>query len=274
MGAGVELRLERVAHGGLVVARHDGKVVFVTGGLPGEAVRATITESGKRFDRAQVDRVLAASQHRVVPPCPIADECGGCDWQHASPEYQLQLKTAVVAEQLARLGGYTWTGSVQPVPPLLGWRTRMRYAVDAEGRVGMRASRSHDVVPLPAEGCLIAAPSAAAPKPSAPARGASEISVAVGDDAVSIAVDDQHVSGPMVLQQTVAGRRFEVAASGFWQVHPRAAELLSERVMAGLAPEPGERALDLYCGVGLFAGALVDAGCEVTGVEFSRDAVA
>lgn len=269
----MELQLERVAHGGFVVARHDGKVVFVTGGLPGERVRATVTEPGKRFDRAQVVEVLEPSQHRVEPPCPVAGQCGGCDWQHAAPEYQLDLKTAVVAEQLSRLGGYTWTGAVQAVEPLLGWRTRMRYAISDDGAVGMRAARSHQVVALPEQGCLIAAPGASAPGVELPA-GTSEVSVAIGDDAVSILADDKPVSGPATLEQKVAGRRFQVDASGFWQVHPHAAELLTQRVMEGLKPEPGERALDLYCGVGLFAGALVDAGCKVIGVEFSRDAVA
>lgn len=64
-----------------------------------------------------------------------------------------------------------------------------------------------------------------------------------------------------------------MAGDGFWQVHPAAADLLTEAVLEGLRPEPGETALDLYCGVGLFAGALVDRGCRVTGVESSRSAI-
>ena len=63
--------------------------------------------------------------------------------------------------------------------------------------------------------------------------------------------------------ELAAGRRWAVAADGFWQVHPAAADTLVEAVLAGLRPEPGERALDLYCGVGLFAGVLADAGCRV-----------
>ena len=67
-----EVELERVAHGGVVVGRADGKVVFVTGGLPGERVAVEITEQGKRFDRGRVVRVLRPSPGRVEPPCPIA----------------------------------------------------------------------------------------------------------------------------------------------------------------------------------------------------------
>ena len=64
-----------------------------------------------------------------------------------------------------------------------------------------------------------------------------------------------------------------MAADGFWQVHPAAADTLVAAVLDGLQPEAGERALDLYCGVGLFAGALADAGCRVWGLEASRTAV-
>ncbi|HSO68711.1 MAG TPA: TRAM domain-containing protein, partial [Arachnia sp.] len=106
----MELRLERVAHGGYVVGRAEGKVLFVTGGLPGERVVAEITETGKRFDRARVTQVLEPSDGRVEPPCPIAERCGGCDWQHADQPTQLKLKTAVVAEQLERLAGIDWNG--------------------------------------------------------------------------------------------------------------------------------------------------------------------
>ncbi len=63
-------------------------------------------------------------------------------------------------------------------------------------------------------------------------------------------------------------------AAGFWQVHPGAADALVAAVLDGLRPQPEERAFDLYCGVGLFAGALADAGCRVWGVEYSQSALA
>lgn len=268
-----EIHLERVAHGGFVVGRRGNKVVFVTGGLPGERALVEITSSTSRFDRGRVVQVLEAAPGRVEPPCPIANRCGGCDWQHAAPELQLDLKTAVVTEQLARLGGYEWTGRVQAVEPLVGWRTRMRYAVDGSGEVGMRARRSHDVVPLPAQGCLIAAPGPAREQLQAAARGAREVAVVVGDDSTTLLADGERVAGPPTVQQSVAGRRYMVGVRGFWQVHPQAADVLTRAVIDGIRPRQGEKALDLYCGAGLFAGALADAGCHVVGVELSREAV-
>lgn len=268
-----EMRLERVAHGGIVVGRLDGKVVFASGGLPGERVLVDITERGKRFDRGRVVEVLEPAPGRVEEPCPIAGRCGGCDWQHADAATQLELKRAVVAEQLQRLAGLEWRGAVEPVPGgLLGWRTRVRYAVDDDGTVGLRARRSHDVVALPPQGCLIAAPGPSLEELHEVAQPGVDLEVAVADRSVTL-VSGRRTHGPDPVHQKVLGRTYAVAATGFWQVHPAAAETLSRAVLDGLQPEPGERAMDLYCGVGLFAGALADAGCMVLGVEAGRGAV-
>ncbi|MCC2592829.1 class I SAM-dependent RNA methyltransferase [Tessaracoccus sp. OS52] len=269
----LELELERVAHGGFVVARADEKVVFVTGGLPGEFVRAEVVSRAKRFDRARVVEVLRPSPGRVVPPCPIAEECGGCDWQHASPELQLELKTAVVAEQLERLAGIAWDGSVQSVGSAVGSRTRMRYAVDEEGRVGLRGRRSHDVVALPEQGCLVAADGPRTAELRRLGAGRSELQVVNADGRLTVLADGRPVVGSRTVTQRVRGRDYRVSASGFWQVHPSAAELLTGAVLEGLGPRPGETALDLYCGVGPFAGALADRGCDVLGIELSREAI-
>lgn len=267
----VTLTLERVAHQGVVVGRCEGKVLFVSGGLPGERVRVEVTERGKSFDRGHVVEVLTASPGRVEPPCPVADRCGGCDWQHASAEMERDLKTAVVAEQLSRLAGIEWQGSVQEVSPLIGWRTRMRYAVE-DGRIGLRARRSHAVVELPDQGCLIAAPGPEVGELRARALNAGEqVEVVVSDDRTTVLVDGAGGQEPVI--QRVGERSYRLSASGFWQVHPQAAALLTERVIAGLAPRPGEHALDLYCGAGLFAGVLADRGCDVFGIELGHQAV-
>lgn len=269
----IEMNLEKVAHGGFVVGRADGKVVFVTGGLPGERVVVEVTDRGKTFDRGRVVEVLDPAPGRVEPPCPIAGECGGCDWQHADQQTQLDLKTAVVAEQLERLAGINWTGRVHPVPGgLTGWRTRVRYAVDDDGTVGFRARRSHEIVALPDQGCLIAAPGPDVAELGAAAEPYTDLEVTVADSSVTL-VSGRATQGPDPVRQRVLGRDYLVAARGFWQVHPEAADVLSRAVLDGLRPEQGERALDLYCGVGLFAGALAGEGCVVMGAEANRAAI-
>jgi tRNA/tmRNA/rRNA uracil-C5-methylase (TrmA/RlmC/RlmD family) len=262
------VRIGPIAHGGHWVARVDGRVLFVRHALEGELVDVVVTGLAKRHGFADAVAVAEPSPHRVPAPCPIAAMCGGCDFQHVEVAHQRELKRQVVAEQLRRLAGLAWEGSVESFDTDgLGWRRRMRYHRGSTGW-GLRAKGSHDVVRLPEQGCLIAAPPLARPG-----------EVRVGGDTLIGAVTAE---GPVwtlpgdevVVGERAAGRRWRVRADGFWQVHPDAPDVLVSAVLEGTSPRRGERALDLYCGVGLFSGALVDAGVRVTGVEGGKDAVA
>lgn len=258
-----------VAHGGHFVTRYEGQVIFVRGTDCGEVVDVRITEVTKRFARAEVTAVRQPSAHRVISPCPVSDRCGGCDFLHLDPAHSRELKRRVVAEQLAHLGGYEFPGDVENVDPApLGWRMRMRYVTDDQGQCGLRAYRSSDVVSLSAQGCLIAAPSIAH-GPRRPWTGSEVLAAETADGPVFGSGEDRDT----VVEQRLGDRVFQVTLDGFWQAHQRAPEVLTQAVIAGLEPRGGETAADLYGGVGLFAGALVDAGCQVVGVEGNRKAV-
>nr|WP_232827587.1 TRAM domain-containing protein [Jiangella endophytica] len=273
-----------VAHGGVCVARHEGRAVFVRHTLPGERVRIRITEGGTedRFWRADAVAVLTPSPARVEPPCPWSGpgRCGGCDWQHVLLPAQRSLKAAVVAEQLERLAGLRREVTVEPVACDAGgldWRTRVTYAVDGSGRAGLRAHRSHEVVPIDA--CRIAHPEVRAARVEDgewPGAASVEVVAANSGDR-QLLVDGEVVEGRGYVVEEAAGRRWRVSGGGFWQVHPGAADTLVNAVLDGVQARPGETALDLYCGVGLFAGALaplVGSTGTVVGVEGSRQAVA
>ena len=256
-------------------------MVFVRHALPGERVLARVTEQSKHFARADAVDVLAASAHRVVPPCPAARPggCGGCDWQHADAAYQREIKAAIVMEQLRRLAGIDRQVVVEALPgDGFGWRTRVRFSVDASGRAGFRRHRSHQVEAI--DRCPIAHPLVEA----AGVEGARWDAVSEVEVAVSVGTGERLVrtaagrGGAMrvreggALTEEAAGRSWRVSAGGFWQVHPFAADVLTDAVMTGLRPRDGERALDLYAGVGLFAGSLavaVGPSGYVTAVESS-----
>lgn len=261
------LEVGPVAHGGHFVARHDGRVIFVRHALSGELVDVRITEVNRRYARADAVAVHRPSEHRLPPPCPVAGRCGGCDFQHVSAEHSRELKRRVVAEQLAHLAGYEFTGSVQEVQPApLHWRTRMRYRLDDQGGPGLFAHRSGEVVALPEGGCRIAMPQIATPPRQSRA----------GGELIAIATPDGLFLGPddaAEVTERVGELNFRVAGDGFWQPHLAAAATLSAAVLDGLAPQPGELAFDLYCGVGLFSAALAAAGCRIWGVEGSAAAV-
>jgi tRNA/tmRNA/rRNA uracil-C5-methylase (TrmA/RlmC/RlmD family) len=242
-----------VAHGGHCIVRlpePESRVVFTRHCLPGERVVVEITEGndGDRFWRGDAVTVLAASPDRVPAPCPVAGPglCGGCDFQHAALPAQRNLKAAVVAEQLHRLAGLDVDVTVEAVPgdeEGLRWRTRMQWAYTPEGQRGLRAHRSRRVVPV--DDCLIADTDAREPTPG------------------------------LTVSETVLDREFLVEADGFWQVHPGAPSTLVTTVLAMLDPRPGERVLDLYSGVGLFArflGEAVGDGTRVVAIEADRAA--
>jgi tRNA/tmRNA/rRNA uracil-C5-methylase (TrmA/RlmC/RlmD family) len=340
-GESLELVVGDVAQGGWCVAREPGgRVVLVRHTLPGERVLARLTEVNARLARAEAIEVLAASPDRVSPPCPHAHPggCGGCDWQHASLSAQRRLKASVIAQQLRRIAGLDREVTVEPLPgddDGLGWRTRVRFAVRADGQAGLRRHRSHEIIDVGT--CPIAHPlvnevgvtggrwPGAESVAAVTSPGTSEQDVVVtparaphrrrpagrpaglaggsggrnsgGRDSGGRAGDRTawaaQVEGPVLvdggaaggltalrggpfLHRTAAGRTWRTSAGVFWQVHPAAADVLASLVLEILAPQPGDGALDLYCGAGLFAGVLAPAvgpSGVVIGIESDRAAV-
>ena len=280
----VELTVGEVANGGWCVARTDaGPVVFVRHALPGERVRAVITQTTSRFARADAAQILDASADRVPPPCPYARPggCGGCDWQHAALPAQRALKAAVIGQQLRRIAGIDRDVTVEPMPgdeTGLGWRTRVKFAVTRGGAAGLRRHRSHEVMEI-GDG-LIAHPlveTAAVTGRRWPGAASVEVAVAPGSGERALVVSGRKAAGhdPAHLRQRAAGRDWRVSATGFWQVHPAAADTLAAAVLDALRPRPGDVALDVYCGAGLFAGVLADAvGPSGTVIGIEADAAA
>ncbi|WP_433084603.1 class I SAM-dependent RNA methyltransferase [Dactylosporangium sp. CA-052675] len=279
----LELEVGAVAHGGFCVARHEGQAVFVRHALPGERVRAVVTERRKGFLRADAVEILLPSPDRVIPPCPFAGPgaCGGCDWQHASWDAQRRMKADVLAEQLTRLGGLSdlpdITVEALPGGPL-SWRTRVQYAVDGAGHAGFHRHRSSEV--LPVDRCRIAHPAIQAlpllERQWPPGSVIEAAASSTGETAVlTRGSRTGPPSGPVPkLRERAGGHEWTLDAGGFWQVHPRAVEAFTGTVVEQLAPEPAERAWDLYGGAGVFAAALAPHCGPVTVVESDHRAVA
>lgn len=258
VGKRFEVEIGPVAHGGHCVTRHEGRVVFVRHTLPGERVVAAVTEDrGGSFCRADAVSVLTPSPDRVEPSCPVAvpGGCGGCDWQHASWPAQRALKADVVAEQLRRLARVTFPVEVEELPGgPLRWRTRTRLTVDADGRPGFRAHRSHRVVPV--DDCPIAAYGTVDAVVDRTWPAGAELTVAVDAAATThIAVDGEEGSAAV---ERAARREFRVGSDGFWQAHPDAADVYAEVVSSWSGLGEGDAAWDLYAGVGVFAAVLAE----------------
>jgi 23S rRNA (uracil1939-C5)-methyltransferase len=278
----VALRPTAMAAGGEAVAREaSGRVVFVRGALPGEAVVARMVEERGRYARAVVDRVEEAAPGRVEPPCPyVAAGCGGCTWQHIVPAEQRALKRQIALDALARAGGVP--GAVVadgPELPTEGFRTTVRLAV-TDGRAGYRRLRSHEAVPVDA--CLVAHPALAPLIADARFPGADEVvlrcSAATGERLVRVIPED---AAPAVdlpadvvrdpdawLTEEVAGRPLRVSARSFFQTRADGAAVLVAAVAKAAGDLGPGTVVDAYAGVGLFSACLPVTG-RVVAVERS-----
>jgi 23S rRNA (uracil1939-C5)-methyltransferase len=270
----VELDVTGVAAGGDGLARPvDGPVVFVTGALPGERVRARVLERKRDYARAVVAEVLTPSPDRARPPCAgVADGCGGCDWQHVVPDAQRRLKAAVVADALRRQAGLDVPVGLGPDLPGTGYRTTLR-GLSRGGRFGFRRRHEHEVVPV--DPCVVAHPLLAELVAEgrfpdgevvlrAGARTGDRLVVVAGDGTQASLPAGVRVVGAAALaagerawyHEEAAGRRWRISARSFFQSRPDGADALVELVGDAVADALGDGLVDLYGGVGLFAGAL------------------
>ncbi len=297
IGRVVELEIDAIAHGGHCVGRHEGRVIFVRHTLPGERVRARITEGKEtsRYLRGDAIEVLRPAPGRVERRCAVAvpGGCGGCDFQHVDLPTQRELLAAVVREQLQRLAGIEYDVVVEPPDDGdgLGWRTRVEFAVDVHHRLGLRRHRSHDVIAV--DPCPIA--HRALDDFTQHAWDAERVEAVVSSNGERLAVvtkpagplprldligvvdaeQGKRVGGRTYVREQVRDREFRVTRGGFWQVHPAAAERLVDAVLTMAALASGERVADLYAGVGLFTAFLAEAvghGGLVYSVESSQRA--
>lgn len=274
----VELTITGMAAGGDGIARDDdGKVTFVRGALPGERVLVEITERRKDFDRGLTTAVVDAAPGRVDAACPhVARGCGGCAWQHVDPAAQRELKRGIVLDALRRIAHVDADVALGPELPATGYRTTVRLA---EGR-GFRGHASHDVVDV--DSCLVAHP-LLHDLLDVDYHHAREVTLRCGartgdrlvvTEPARIRIDvpdDVHVGPRSFLHEEVAGHRFRVSATSFFQARPDGADALVDLVRAAAHDAPDGRMVDAYGGVGLFAATLGREDVHV--VELSKSSM-
>ena len=279
--AALTLTPTTVVAGGDAMARDaDGRVVFVTGGLPGETVEVEITETKRDFRRAITVRVVEPSAHRQAPPCPrVLDGCGGCSWQHIDSDYQRQLKLGIVRDALRRTARLPDAEvRLAPALPTSAFRTSLRMAVDPNGRLAYRRESSHELVTV--DDCLVAHPGLIEMLRDGRFPIGSEVSLrisaATGERTVLVEAAEGGATSPVRvpegvrigpnarLTEVIAGARFSVSASSFFQTRSDGAEALVTAVRAALRGPIVGPWVDAYGGVGLFS---VTLGGRATLVE-------
>jgi 23S rRNA (uracil1939-C5)-methyltransferase len=275
------------------------QTLHVPGGIPGERVIVSVEElpprKGRRGrhkrplpPRVAITRVLERSPWRVAPPCPHFGVCGGCQLQHIDYARQLEIKREMVAGLLAREGGF----ADPPVLPTLAcavpwhYRNHMRFSVNREGQIGLTARGSRRLIPL--DNCPIAHESinralkilAETPQPR------PQVLVRCGANTGQLLL--QPAPAPQIrerlaaegfdvreesMEEALAGARFRIRPSSFFQTNTGQAEQMAALVTRGLDLGPDMTVADAYCGVGTFALLLAPYARRVIGIEESASAV-
>ncbi len=304
----IELTIEKLIPGGDGLARHEGKVVFIPGVLPEEKILAEIIESKKDFSRAELKEILKPSDQRQEPPCKVAGECGGCDWQHITYAEQLKQKIALTQDSLSRIGKITFPNleiiSGQP----FAYRNRIQIQENTEGQKGFLAKQSHRLIEI--ETCPIALPSlntyfqksALALQSSSPLQSPSDKPSPVKQKS-NRATKPWHTkekipafkripawahtqkSGPEFLIAGEAGslipgfsapilnKKIHFDLRCFFQSNLAMLEKLLPFILDDFKNSKLDLALDLYCGVGLFGAFLKDYFSKILAVEENRIAL-
>ena len=297
LGDEVELEVTKVAHGGISVARYDGRVVFVSDAIPGETVLARISDDSKpSFWRAETVAVLQPSEFRQEHVWAAAsvdrapeDRAGGAEFGHIVPAHQRELKRQVLTEALQRMAAVETDVRVEAIPGNVdgtGWRTRVRLHVAEDGTPGPYSARSHRVIPVTELPLATAEVSAVAPLHEkfegetvvdviAPSSGNPWVLTGGGRQHAGKTGSGKTGSGKtgagktgarkgdkkQTIVERVGERDFRVDVRGFWQVHSAAAETLTRAVQEVIDEtlfDPRAANLDLYGGVGLLAAAVGD----------------
>lgn len=289
-----ELLAEKVVAGGEALARGaDGRVVLIEGAIPGERVRVELHNVKKTFARGRILEVLEPSPDRVTPPCPhVAAGCGGCDWQHIAPDAQRNLRRDIVVDALTRLGKVEDAAALVTAAVALpneDFRTSVRVLM-VKGRPAFRRAYSHD--PVLVDSCLVAHPLIESLIADAKFDAVKEAEIRCGartgerlviafpttrylelpDDVVTIGADDLEAGRTAMFAEQAAGRRWRISATSFFQTRADGADALAQLV-ADAVPDTAETVVDLYSGVGLFAGTIARPGRTVIAVEGNPAAV-
>ena len=279
----LKLKIEKVAHGGVFIARHDNKVVFVSGALPGEVVNAKVVQDTKSFLRAETLEVIEPSEHRVKHFWKAALRgAGGAEFGHIALDYQRTLKTDVLREALSRMAGLESDVQVEAAPGDdkangLRYRTRVQLNVDESGTAGPSKVRTNEIVftrDLPLAVLEIEELGLHLKN----FNGVEKIKIAASNTGNLQWSIDKKLNGDAQLIERVAGRTFRLSPGSFWQAHKAAPELLTGCVkeFADLLGFDSEKQnLDLYSGVGLFSATLSNSypGAKFLAVESAKQAI-
>lgn len=285
-----EVTIEKIVPGGKGLSRHEGKVIFVKDGLPGEKLKVKLTKAKKDFAEAEIIEIINPSQDRVKPGCSHYLRCGGCDFQHLKYEAQLASKKLMIEDSLKRIGGIGEVVITIHPSPQWQYRQRARFS-KLRDKVGFKANLSNEVIPIDScpvlipklnhiliEGNFQSLPWIATRRKQDThfkkvSRSNRKTKSDLSLDCAVLSNGETNLVGPGSLDMRVKGKVFKVENSVFFQSNaPILGDLVdwvseqSKKFATGHLLDC-RLAVDLFSGVGFFATFLADHFDKVIAVE-------
>ncbi len=285
------IQIEKLVYGGDGLSRSDGEVILTPFVLPGEQATVSTSKIKNGLLRGSLENVEQPSEHRVTAKCPYFGSCGGCQYQHANYEFQVEQKRAILLENLQRLGGISYTGQIDSITAE-PWAYRNRIQLHFEkGHCGFHRGGSNELVAV--DSCPISSPllNEAIDKLTGLAKQAewpdflksvelfsneTDLQINVLDSSRPVAArffDWLRKSLPIApgpISYQAVGHEFRISHGAFFQVNRFLIDQLAQEVLGTVN---GQHAIDLYAGVGLFSIPLASRFATVDSVERSGPAV-
>ncbi|HEV2705834.1 MAG TPA: class I SAM-dependent RNA methyltransferase, partial [Pyrinomonadaceae bacterium] len=272
----LEVTIERLLPGGVGFARAGERTLLVGLAAPGDRLRVRIERVRGRVAFASIVEVLAPSPVRVEPPCPYFGRCGGCDFQQLNYEAQLAAKVEIIRDCLRRIARIEPPAEIPitPSPAVWQYRSRAQWQFERGGRrLGYFERGTHNVcdvavcpVVIPALQETLERVRAELKEHPRDAR-TGEFEAVAGDSGVMLWPPlDEETDDALAREQTrsIGGETYRFGPDCFFQINHT---LLEPLITEATRDAEGERALDLYCGVGLFTLPLARRFRHVVGVE-------
>lgn len=270
------VEIEKIVHGGYGLARLNSGVCFVPFTVPGDVLDVECTTSGGG-GVGWIKRIVRSSPHRKRAKCPVFTVCGGCDFQHMSYSYELEVKRQILVEDLARIAGISETNGIEIIHNSdYGYRNHAQVKVDEEGRIGFYEKKSHQVVQLPEKGCRLLHEKInryilKIRKEKVFQKGGFRVrSDAHGNiykKGIPGVADDRYCC------HSISGLNFRINIDDFFQVNNFLIERWLSRIKEYLEIDKYDRIADVYCGSGAISLFLAKYVKSIIGIELNKNAV-
>lgn len=272
------VKIEKIVPNGYGLAFAEGLTIFVSLAASGDTVRIRIREKKGKVAFAEIVEIIEASPDRITPPCQYFGKCGGCDFQQMSYTAQLEAKVGIIQDCLKRIGKIDFQGEIKIIgsPRELGYRSRAQWHADTRNKkIGYFKRFSNQIIDV--ESCPILDEKLQETLSNLRESlnwtefwaETIEIETATNGEKVSL-YSNEIIEPTEKISFEASGNRYFYNAESFFQGNQ---SLIEELVKIAIENAEGKTALDLYCGVGLFALPLARNFEKVIGIEANEKAI-